>query len=107
MFNFLAFLNLENSYLSSLFKFKLNEGELESEPLNSRFEEIDIFSCFEYRTFVWRVFVFVQIFSVRLFFLDDATLPQHVSSFKRRWSIRYMGNLDSPVSYDITATNIA
>ena len=43
MFSYLAFLNLENDFLSNLFKQSFNEEDLENDPLNYRFAEIDIF----------------------------------------------------------------
>ena len=46
MFSYMAFLNLENEFLSSIFRLSIDEGKLSEEPLNYRFEEIDIFFVF-------------------------------------------------------------
>ena len=52
MFSYLSFLNLENEYLSSVFKYNLREDDLASDPLNYRFNKIDIFYIPTYLSFV-------------------------------------------------------
>ena len=43
MFSFLAFINLENEFMSNAFLMQFDSSSLESEPLNLRFDSVDIF----------------------------------------------------------------
>ena len=43
MFSFLAFINMENEFMANAFLKQFDSSSLESEPLNLRFDSVDIF----------------------------------------------------------------
>ena len=70
MFSFLAFINMENPLIANGFIFTIDFDLLNSEPINNRFEKIDIFCFFYFLLFpsssVYQILNFMHVSNLSL-----------------------------------------